>query len=350
MLDSLGPRGSLWRVASPYFTATTERWLDAQIPRDVYRFERVQAVGGGQDWHARRSAYSSSVEWISYYRQALNTIAQPSDGLISVFPQLAAALATTSRAKRDERPIVSWFFNTNLHKDVRRRAASIALAPIERFVVHSTVEIDAYSSLLGFPEDRFQFAHLQYGATVETEAPNISEPYVFATGSAYRDYATFFDAIGKLGYKTLVLSGPRALAGLNPPPSVEIIDEMPKEEIRRHVRHARVNVLPLTTAGITTGLVTIVECLRHGRGMVSTARSGVEDYLFDGTNSLLALPGNADSLAHRIEAMWTDEGLRNKLDANALAFGKLNCTDEAAAKSLIRILDGVLSGQAQVAA
>ena len=350
MAESLGSRGTLWRVASPYFTPSTERWLDAEIPADVYRFERVQAVGAGQDWHARRNAHSSLAEWIAYYRQAYHTISKPSDGLISVFPQLAAALSTVSRVRRDDRPIVSWFFNTNLDDETRRRAASLGLARIDRFVVHSSVEVEAYASLLGISEDRFHFVPLQYGAKIETEAPNRPEPYVFATGSGNRDYKTFFEAIAKLEYPTVVVAGERVLSGLTPPANVEIVDTMSKEQIRRHVRHAAVNVLPLKPDGVTAGLVTIVECLRHGRGMVATARSGIEDYLTDGSNALLALPGNAESLAHRIEAMWSDEDLRRKLDSNASSFAEQNCTDRAAALALVDVLDGVPLRQARLAA
>lgn len=350
MFETLGERGTLWRVASPYFTEHTVRWIDATIPKDVYRFERVQAVGGGRDWHARRTAHSSLTEWKAYIEQAHHAVSGESDGLISVFPQLAASVSMMSQVRRDPRPIVAWFFNTTLDTELRQRGARLVLSRIDRFVVHTTVEVEEYASQLGLPAERFHFVPLQYGAEIETERPPIDEPYVFATGSGYRDYETFFTAMEKLGYPTLVLAGPRVLAGLTPPPNVTILDGMTKQQIRRHVRHAAVNVIPLRTVGLTAGLVTIVECLRHGRGVVSTARSGVEDYLFDGTNSLLALPGNADSLATRIEAMWSDPELRQKLDANALAFGNAHCTDEAAAEALIEVLDGVTMNSERAAA
>lgn len=345
-----GQRGTLWRVASPYFTPQTERWLDVEIPSDVYRFERVQAVGGGRDWHARRTMNSSVTEWYSYYRQAQNAFDQPSDGLIAVFPQLAVVMAGLSRAKRDERPIISWFFNTNLKEQYRQRVGAAVLSRIDRFVVHSTVEIEAYARLLKVPAERFEFVPLQYGGMIEQAAPDIAEPFVFATGSAHRDYKTFFEAVEKLGYRTRVLAGPRILAGLTPPPNVEIIDHMSKQEILSHVRHARVNVIPLTTGGLTAGLVTIVEALRHGRALVATARSGIEDYLTDDHNALLSLPGNTESLASRIEAMWSDDALRNRLDGNALTFANTHCTDRAAAQALVEVLDGVTASSSELAA
>ncbi len=350
MSDSLCARGTLWRVASPYFTEHTVRWIDASIPSEVYRFERVQAVGGAQDWHSRRYAHSSFTEWKDYLAQAHNALSKPSDGVITVFPQLAASVATLSRLRRDERPIVSWFFNTTLSNGLRRSGARVGLSRVDRFVVHSSVEVEAYARLLDIPEECFSFVPLQYGSKLETQSPDIDEPYVFATGSGFRDYDTFFKATERLGYRTIVVSGPRALNGLTPPPNVEIIDDMSKEDIRRHVRHAAVNVIPLRTVGLTAGLVTIVECLRHGRGVVSTKRSGTEDYLTDGYNALLALPGNVDSLAQRIEAVWTNKKQSDLLDTNALAFANEFCTDEAAGAALIRVLDGVMDNHERLAA
>lgn len=326
------------------------RWIDVSIPKNVYRFERVQAVGGGRDWHSRRYARSSLTEWKDYLQQAHNAVSEPSDGLITVFPQLAASVATVSRLRRDDRPIVSWFFNTTLDGKLRRQCARLGLSRIDRFVVHSSVEVEAYARLLDLPVERFSFVPLQYGAEIETDKPTIDEPYVFATGSGFRDYDTFFKAMERLGYPTRVVAGPRVLQGLTPPPNVEIVDAMSKEQIRRHVRHAAVNVIPLRTVGLTAGLVTIVECLRHGRGVVATARSGIEDYLTDGGNALLALPGNVDSLTQRIEAVWSDPQLRASLDARALAFSNEHCTDDAAGAALVRVLDGVLSNQERLAA
>lgn len=243
------------------------------------------------------------------------------------------------RAKRDERPLVSWFFNTTIQGTLRARGARAALGRVNAFVVHSTVEIDAYARDLAIPTNRFRFVPLQYGGAISTAAAPEGEPYLFATGSGFRDYGTMFEAVKKLNYRTLVLAGPRALAGLDIPDNVEIIDQMPKPEIHRHVLHARANVIPMNEEGLTAGLVTIVEAFRHGRSMVGTRRSGVEDYLVDDENALLAQPFDANGLADRLEAMWTDDSLRKRLDENAQRFGIDHCTDEAAAQALREILD-----------
>ncbi len=332
----------LWRVASPYFSEATDRWLDDFVPEGSHRFELVSRVGEAVPWHLKKSPRSSGSEWRDFAAQARLTMDEPCDGMIGVFPQVTATLAARARLRRDDRPIVSWFFNTNLESAARRLTARASLSRVDRFVVHSTIEIEAYSRMLKLPEDRFRVVHLQYGGAIETDPPAIDEPYVFATGSGFRDYGTFFSAVERLGYRTLVLAGPSVLAGLDIPSNVEIVESMSRSEIRRHVRHARVNVVPMTTDGLTAGVVTLVETFRHGRGVVATRRSGLEDYLIHDQNSLLSSPRNADEMAACIEAYWSDEVLRTRIDNGAADFAERNCTDEAAATSLVSVLDNVL--------
>lgn len=346
MVEHRFSQAPLWRVASPYFDDARDQWIDRFVSRDQHRFELIGRVGEQLQWHEKKKARSSLGEWQNYGRQAALTLEAPSDGLISVFPQVTATLAGLARIRRDDRPILSWFFNTSLESRARKMAARASLSRVDRFVVHSTVEVGAYAQLLGIDEDRFRFVPLQYGGVVETEPPDLEspdEPFIFATGSGFRDYRTFFAAVEKLGYRTLVLAGPRVLADLKIPANVEIIDSMPKQQIRRHVRAARVNVVPMTTEGLTAGIVTLVETFRHGRGVVATRRSGLEDYLVDESTCLLYQPGNVSELAEQIEAYWSDDLLRRRIDDGASTFASTNCTDEAAASSLTHILDELIA-------
>ncbi len=329
---------SLWRVAAPFFTADKANWISDAVDRDDFRFELVRRPGGEQNWHERNRATSSLADWRDYRRHANDTLAEPSAGLIAVFPQLTAAMAARMRFRRDDRPLVSWFFNTTLRGGLRTTSARASLGRVDRFVVHSRIEIEAYAEILRLPQERFRYVPMQYGGAISEASRPDGEPYLFATGSGFRDYGTMFAAVEKLGRRTLVLAGPRALEGLDVPKNVEIIDKMAKDEIHRHVLHADANVIPMNTDGLTAGLVTIVECFCHGRAMVGTDRPGVDDYLLDDRNSLLAQPGDVDGLAERIEAMCTDDALRTRLDTEAGRFAEEHCTDAAAAASLVDVL------------
>lgn len=331
-----------WTVASPYFETPTDQWISHSSDSDRHSFELVPGLGGDRNWH-QAGASAGLGEWANRARQARSAFQEPDTGVITVFPQLAAAAGFWKLLERKDRPLVAWLFNTEgLNSGAKRSLARIPLSQVDRFVVHATTEIDGYADLLRLPSERFEFVPLQYGGGVETAEPEgQDEPYVFATGSGYRDYETFFAAIAQLGYRTLVLASDRVLSGLTIPDNVEILDQISRPEIRRLVRHARVNVVPLNDRALTAGLVTIVETYRHGRSLVTTERHGLEDYCVDKKNALCAQLFDPKSMAEAIESMWSDETLRSELDANALSFAEDNCTDGAAARHLFRILDSV---------
>lgn len=332
-----------WVVASPYFETPDDDWISDAVVDSRHSFSLIPRVGQDRNWHQSGPPRATVKEWRHRIQQAHNAVTEPSDGVITVFPQLAAAAASFKVMGRFSKPLVSWMFNTEgLKSKPKRSVARVALNRVDRFVVHSTREIESYADLLDIPSDRFVFVPFQYGAKVETEAPEgQTEPYVFATGSGYRDYETFLAAMEMLGYRTLVLASDRVLAGLTVPPNVEILEQISRPEIRRLVRHARVNVVPLNDGATTAGTITIVETFRHGRSLVISERPGLEDYIFDGKNALCAKLFDPKSMADAIEAMWTDDVHRGELDDAARRFADDNCTDEAAARSLVRILDSV---------
>ncbi len=331
-----------WAVASPYFETFEDQWISHASDSDDHSFSLIPRLGTDRNWH-QSSARAGLGEWSNRARQAKQAFENEGSGVITVFPQLAAAAGFWKMAERSDRPLVAWLFNTEgLGSKPKRAIARVPLGRVDRFVVHSTAEIAGYASLLSLPVDRFEYVSLQYGGAVETAPPvGQDEPYVFATGSGYRDYETFFAAVSKLGLRTLVLASDRVLDGLPIPSNVEILDQISRPEIRQLVRHARVNVVPLNDQALTAGLVTIVETFRHGRSLVTTERPGLEDYCLHGKNALCGQLFDSKSMAEAIDSMWSDHELRAELDANALDFANENCTDEAAARHLFRVLDSV---------
>lgn len=328
-----------WTIAAP-FNRAGDTWLTPFVPGD-HTFEVIARPGQELNWHERKSAVSSPGEWWDYARQSCRAVRRTrGGGVITVFPQLAASVGAMTRCKPGHTPMVSWFFNTERYEGVRRLAARTALAKVDCFVVHTEVERHVFSEWLDLPLERFRFVPLQYGGCVASDVvPDDEEPFVLAVGSGHRDFATMFRALEDLQYPTIVISSARALEGLTPPACVEIRNSVPRDEIRRMVRRARINAIPMTTDGVVGGTVTIVETMRHGRAPVITRRDGVEDYVRDDVSGLLVEPRDVDGFRTALERMWNDAALRARLDRGADEFAEANCTDIAAGRSLGLILD-----------
>lgn len=334
-----------WALGAPYLETAAHPWISDFVMSDRHVFQKIPHGGTNVSWHQKKSAHTSFGEWRAFTRTAAELVRWADDhdgGVITVFPQLAASVATKKRIRRLDLPLVCWFFNTNLSNPVRTALARATMSAVDRFVVPSTVEIEAYAEYLELPTDRFTFVPIQYGGKIQTDAEDNADPFVFATGSGFRDYGTFFEAMGKLGLPAKVVAGPRVLAGLHPPANVEILDGVNRSEIHRLVRQARVNVIPMHTNGLTAGIVTMAETMRHGRAVVATDRSGIDDYLTHDDNALLVPPHDPDALAASIGEVFENADLRARLNAGAAAAGEERHTDQAGAAALLRILDDVV--------
>lgn len=337
-----------WAVAAPFIDAPDSLWISDFADSERHRFSKVPHGGGDADWHARKSSNTGLAQWRQFAKTAgavIDVAVENEGGAITVFPQLAAAAAWRKRVRRVDTPLVSWFFNTTFGRDVRSVVARPALQTVDRFVVHSRNEIEAYAEHLRIPVDRFSFAHVQYGGHVQTDEVNKEEPFVFATGSGFRDYRTFFDAVDALAVPTKVVAGPRVLAGLAIPKNVEIIDGIDRHGIHRLVRQATVNVLPMNNEGLTAGLITMAETFRHGRALVVSDRAGIDDYVQHDENALLVPVGDASAMADAIRTLLDDAALRERLDTGARHSGETRHTDDAAARRLIELLDSVLDAR-----
>lgn len=334
-----------WAVAAPFIVSPDDRWISDFATTDRHRFHKVAQRRSETSWHSKKVARTGPAEWLQFHataRRALSHARDHSGGVVTVFPQLPAAAGLQKRAMRLDAPIVSWFFNTNLGDGSQRALARTALGAVDRFVVHASAEIEAYASALELPTDRFTFVPVQYGGDLASDAEDVDEPFVFATGSGFRDYRTMFDAVEKLGLPAKIVAGDRILEGLRVPDNVEVLNHLKRPDIHRLMRKARVNVIPLTTEGLTAGIITVAETYRHGRGLVITRRNGLEDYVVPGVTALQAEPGDVATMADSIEALWSDAELRAELDRGAAAWGEANCSDEAAAANLVAVLDDVV--------
>ncbi|MGI9609603.1 MAG: glycosyltransferase family 4 protein, partial [Acidimicrobiia bacterium] len=134
-----------WVVAAPYFETAEDRWISDAVEGDRHRFTLIPRYGDDRNWHQSK-ARAGLREWADRNRQARRAVEAPGDGLITAFPQLAAAVGGHQQIRRDRRPLVAWVFNTEgINSGVRRLVARATLRQADRLVVHSSAEIAAYS-------------------------------------------------------------------------------------------------------------------------------------------------------------------------------------------------------------
>lgn len=332
-----------WTVVAPFNRKyTNSDWLSPFVPRDRHEFLFIPRRGEELSWHMKTVPVTTRQEWIDLWHQTSQALAERKGGIITVFPQAAALIGLRKRLHLGKRfPVVAWWFNTGEYSGWKQWFAQTSLQEIDKFVVHNRCEAERYSRWLNIPEERFEFVPLQRPETPRQYEEDLENPFIFATGSGQRDYGTFFEAVKKLNVPTVVAPGRHAVEGLTVPPQAKVRFDVTRADLDRLGEQALINVIPMTTNGVTGGTVTIVEAMRKGYAIIATRRSGVEDYITDGETGLLVEPYSVEAMAEAIDRLWKDPDLRHRLGKAAYKFAAENCSDEAAGANLGRILDRV---------
>ena len=338
-----------WKLVTPFLRTKTQFWIHQFVAAPAHDFVAVSAhefdVITADSAHDRSRASTSAREWLDYLRQALRArlaaLRGPRPvGYITAFPPLAVCMGLVLRLTFSRAPLVAWSFNLSQRfSGPRRLAASFALAKACAVVVFSRREIKTYADMLGLPPDRFVFVPFTEEMVEPTLAEETGSPFLLAMGTANRDYRTLLAAVARLDIPTVIVAGPRALAGLDLPPKVEVRSGLSLVECHALCQRARLNVIPLDTEDTASGQVTLRYAMMFGKALVATVSIGTEDYIEPGVTGLLVLPHDPSALEAAIAELWHNPARRAAMGAAARAWLLENAGFEVGPRRLREILD-----------
>ncbi len=344
--DAIRTAPTLWIAAAPFFRSDDPDWIPRHVADPSLRFEYVAA-----DYdHDRSRASTTTRQWVDYFRHAWRTWHAASRhgsdaaGYITAFPQLPVMLGLIKRLARSDRPIVAWMFNMGrTYGGAKGVLARFGLRGIDRFVVHSRTEMVTYSRWLRLPQERFIFVPLSIKTTSGSHAEDGQQPFVFAMGTANRDYALLFQVVQALGHRTIVVAGRHAVEGLQRPANVTVLHGLPLEECHRLSQQARVNVIPVDDSNTASGQVTLLETMMYGKAVVATRCTGTVDYIADGVTALMVPPHDAPAMTRAIDHLWNDAQARQRLGQAARAYVAASASFQGVARAMQSILKQPMS-------
>ncbi|WFS25211.1 glycosyltransferase [Rhizobium rhododendri] len=331
-----------WIVITPFTHTKDVGWIPSHINNTKHTFEAVEAT-----YHHDRSRSSTSArEWLDYGHHAflawIKAMRHGSDdvGFITSFPQLPVFLGLFKRLSFSRRPIIAWTFNLgHTYGGFKGFFARFALRGIDLFIVHSSAEITSYSRWLKLPPDRFLFVPLAITPVENIEISESNDPFVLAMGTANRDYFSLVQAVEELGYRTIIVSGSHAVAGLNIPFNVEVLSGISLAECHRLAAQATVNVVPIKDEHAASGQVTFLETMMLGKAIILTSCAGTRDYVESGINGILVAPNDIDALKREIAKLWLDPQLRTIIGTEARAMVLSSNTIPSHAKFMLDVLE-----------
>lgn len=336
-----------WVVLAPFIRNTKPQWIFQHIDPAQHTSHAIPATYD----HDRSRKVSSAGQWLDYFKHGWQGFraavraqgGKGNTGVVTTFPQLAVAVALYKKLLgRRDLPLIAWCFNlAQPYGGWKGKLARFSLGTVDVFVVHSRAEIAIYSQWLGLPEARFVFVPLS--AEPPARDPwqeQHDEPYIVALGSANRDYRVLCEAAGELGYKTVIVAGPHAVAQITPPPSVSFRSGLSLAECHQLAAQSRINVIPIADVNAPSGQVTVIESMMLGVPLVATACAGTSDYIDDGADGVLVPPRDVAAMKTALQRLWTDQSAREALSQQARRNALEKFTFGAAATHLLRLMNG----------
>ena len=195
--------------------------------------------------------------------------------------------------------------------------ARTCLRSVHRVVSSSRTEVAYYRERFGWSDAKCVFVPLQTDLRYFDLPPQPIEDYIIAAGRSYRDYATLARAVAGTGIRTMIVCG-KSGPGVSPlPPEIEVVTDIPLEELSRRIAASRALVLPLFDRRISTGQSVLLQGMALGRPVITTLTAGTEDYVVDGVTGVFVPPGNVDALRSAIQRVWNDAALAARLGSAA---------------------------------
>ena len=326
-----------WNIAANFFTGQGDRWLDDFIDDERFVFTKI-AAGRRDNWH-QRGKVTGVREWREHFRHARRAMQDQPDGLITCYPQLAACAGVLKGLGYARPRIIAHNFNLgDISNPIKRRLGGWACQHVDRFLVHSPVEVDLYSRWLGLPAKRFEFVPLQRGRVSIDRVEDTAAPFLLAMGSAHRDYDTLIRAVIELGIRTVIVTRKDEIDRLPRSANVEFKTGLTEVECLDLLARARLSVTPVANMETASGQITFINAMQLGVPVLATRCPGTDGYIEDGKTGVLLTPFDVGDMRAKINAIWNDAAMRERIAAGGKQFADASLSDEGAAATLKRIM------------
>jgi glycosyltransferase involved in cell wall biosynthesis len=264
--------------------------------------------------------------------------------VVSHGPLLALYSECLARPAAGQALHLVFSFNfTDLPTGVRRSLLRRYLRRVDRFVVASAIERALYSEYFELEVDRIDLLLWGVQPPIQelTKAARFSDgQYICAIGSQARDYDTLMEAMRRIPYiKLILVATPDSLPQGVVPENVKVLTNVPLADAMNVLAHSMFMVLPLRDSTVPCGHVTVVSAMHMGKAILCTDSTGLSDYLIDGSNAEFFSPKNPRQLAEKIERLFSDPLLCQRLGTFAATFARRHCSEDSTTAYFRRYLE-----------
>jgi hypothetical protein len=203
-----------------------------------------------------------------------------------------------------------------------RLLARVSLPRLDLIAVIRRGDADTLAAL-GVSRERLVFA--PFPITTPIAQAGEDDGYVYAAGSAYRDWATFVSAMRLAGCAGII-----ATSDLVPAPAnVKVLPAQSPADGRKIMERAAIVVAPILETTLPAGPLVILDALAMGKPVVATDVNGTRDYVQNGVTGILVPPNDPHAMAGAVSSLLANGTQRAAMSEAAINFAGSLTLDKA---------------------
>jgi glycosyltransferase involved in cell wall biosynthesis len=261
--------------------------------------------------------------------------------LVSHLPIYSAWTEYFAGEKKKERFHLAFSFNfTTMPNEKQTKFMKEQFKKIDRFTVFSNYERNFYSNYFNIPIEKIDMIHWGVAKPKIVEMDRVIQgEYVCAIGGEGRDYRTLALAAKQLpNIKFVIVAREKNLVGIEFSENVEIYKNIPLDKTMNIMNNSTFAIVPLESRTTPCGHVTIVSAMHLGKAQIVTYSEGVTDYIKDRETGLFTEDKNSNDMKYKIEELYNNKELREKIEVTAKQFAERYCTEEANVEYFEKVL------------
>ncbi len=178
-----------------------------------------------------------------------------------------------------------------------------------------TGDVDMFNRRFAVPGERCRFLAMPVPDVDQgPPAPSTRPPYVYAAGSAHRDWRLLLRAFELIPDRHCIVATQSLDPGTTPlPPNVELLPAQTVADGRVLMRHSTLVAVTFEDIDLACGPTIILDAFAMGIPVVSSDTNGSRDYVRDGVTGLLSPPDDPAKLAQNIADLLGSEDRRRAM-------------------------------------
>jgi Glycosyl transferases group 1 len=192
------------------------------------------------------------------------------------------------------------------------RIAYHALRRVDLWLVIRKGDADTFTERLG--ARRCMFVPFPAVAVDrESDGNAQTEPFVYAAGSAHRDWGTFVEATRQAGVRAVISTNDEIVLSSAAAEFVSVLPLTSPIEGRALMARAMAVCVPLVDTHLPSGPLVLLDAMGAGKPLITTDVNGTRDYVEPNVTALVARPGDVGDMKSALQAIATDRSLRERM-------------------------------------